>query len=142
MLSMPSVNFNQLYPELFPVISSHLPLAYHPLALLALAFTCHQIHEIVVPNLLYTSVCLVDILAASALNALNAQAQTITDKDIQKKANLFPSHYIQHLCINAPTKAPVSTTDNLINTLHKLIDVGRLWNLSSLMLHIINDWDG
>jgi hypothetical protein len=54
----------------------------------------------------------------------------------------MPCGQLGSVCIDAAIKAPISTTDHLLNALHKPIDVGRLWNLSSLTLHIRSGWGG
>ena len=144
MLSTPATYFNDLFPELFLVISYHLPLAYRPSTLLSLALTCRQICEIVIPHLLYKAVRLVDDQALLALKTLNAKAQAVTEEDIQQQGNPSPSHCIHHLCIDATLATPLATktSDHCLNALHKLIDIDGLPNLTSLTLHTRSHWDG
>jgi len=92
MLSTPLRSFNDLPPELLPIISGHLPLVYRPSTILSLALTCHRIYEIVAPFLLYNNVHLVDDLALSTLKAFNANAEVVTEEDILIRGNPSPSH--------------------------------------------------
>jgi hypothetical protein len=141
---MLSPYFNDLFPELFLVISNHLPLAYRPQTLLSLALTCRHIREIVIPHLLYRDVRLVNNQALHALKIWNAKAQAVTEEDIQKNGNPSPSHFIHHLCIDAALATPLATKspDHCLDALHRLIDVNGLRNLTSLTLHIRSRWDG
>lgn len=143
MASAPS--FTSLYPELFPIISAHLPLAYRPPTLLSLALTCHRLYEVVVPHLLYNDVRLVgEDQALATLNKLIAKAQLVNEEDIQKKGNPSLSHCIRRLCIDSSIKTPIRTPDHSINALQKLVDVDGLRHLSDLTLHISGEleWDG
>ena len=143
MLSTPLRSFNDLPPELLPIISGHLPLVYRPSTILSLALTCHRIYEIVAPFLLYNNVHLVDDLALSTLKAFNANAEVVTEEDILIRGNPSPSHCIHHLCIDSDISIPISATpDTWFHALHKLIDVDGLRNLSSLTLHIESDQSG
>jgi len=132
-----SVSFSELFPELFHVISDHLPLAYRPSTLLSLALTCHRLHEVVIPHLLYKDVRLVgEGQALPTLNTLIAKVELAKKEDIQKKGNLSPSHCIHHLCIDSSIKTPIRTPDHSINALRKLVDVDGLPYLSALTLHV------
>lgn len=71
------------------VISSHLPLAYCPLALLSFALTCTTL----VPHYLYNNIRLVGEQVESTLKACTAKAQAITAEHI----NWSPSHCVHRL---------------------------------------------
>jgi len=137
--AIPFLSELQAFPvELFHVISDHLPLAYRPSALLSLALTCHRLHEIVIPHLLYKDVRLVDRdQVLPTLNTLIATLELVNEEDIQK-----PSHCIHRLCIDASIETPIRTPDHFMNTLQKLVDVGGLCHLSVLTLHVDCEWDG
>ena len=140
---------HELPLDLFPVISSHLPLIYRPSTLLSLALTCHRLYEIVVPQLLYNAVRVEDEEEEQALQTLNmliAKAEpTMIEEDssIQKKLerNPSPSHYIHHLFIDTEiTEIPNPTSDHPISALQKLIDMDGLPHLSNLTLHINGEY--
>ena len=135
-LSTPAMSFKNLFPELFPVITNHLPLAHRPTTLLSLALTCHQIYRVIVPYLLYRDVRLAGDQSVSALTALNAKAQSVTKREAS------PSHCIRHLCINSVSKFGVFSPNSVLDILQNLIDADGLPNLSSLTLHISSDWNG
>ena len=134
------MSLSELFPELFHVISGHLPLVYRPSTLLSLALTCQRLHDIVIPHLLYVNVRLVgEDQASPTLNTLIAKVEN--EEDIQKKGNISPSHCIHHLCIESSTTTPIRTPDHYINTLQKLVDVDGLRHLSALTLHVNGGWD-
>ena len=139
-----TTSFSELYPELFPVISAHLPLIYRPSTLLSLALTCHRLHEIVVPHLLYNDVRLVgEDQALPTLTMLIAKAESVDEADIQTKGNPSPSHCIHRLCIDSTISIPIIHHQNhSINVLQKLIDLDGLRHLSDLTLHIDLELDG
>ncbi|KAF8963403.1 hypothetical protein BDZ97DRAFT_1661726 [Flammula alnicola] len=135
MSSASATSFSELFPELFPVIIGHLPLVYRPSTLLSLALTCHRLHDIVFPQLVYGHVRLVgEDQAISTLNALIAKAEL--------QGNPSPSHCIRHLCIDSSIKTPIRTPGYSVNALQKLIDVDGLRHLSALTLQVFGYWDG
>lgn len=135
-------SFSELSPELFPVIIEQLPLVYRPSTLLSLALTCHRMHHIVFPELVYDSVRLVgEDQALTTLNMLIAKAELVTEQDIQKQGNPSPSHCIHNLCLDSSIKTP-TRVPNSLGALHKLIDVDGLRHLSSLTLQVVGEWDG
>jgi hypothetical protein len=139
------MSFNELFPELFSVISGHLPLAYRPPTLFSLALTCHWIYDVIVPHLLYNDVRLIgnEAVVVSALTALT-EAKAVIEENTRnlKKKNTSPSHCIHHMCIDSVSTFGVSTPNNVLDILKNLIDMDGLPNLSSLTLHIRSDWDG
>ena len=137
-----AISFSELFPELFPIVASHLPLPYRPPTLLSLALTCHRLHEVVIPRLLYSDVRLVgENLAIQTLNTLIAKAERVDGVEIQKERNPSLNH-IHHLCIDSSIKTPIRTPAyHSINALQKLVDVDGLCRLSSLTLHVNCDWD-
>ncbi|KAF8954053.1 hypothetical protein BDZ97DRAFT_1928947 [Flammula alnicola] len=142
MSSASATSFSELFPELFPIIIGHLPLVYRPSTLLSLALTCHRLHDIVFPRLVYGHVRLVgEDQAVSTLNALIAKAELVTKEDIQKQGNPSPSHCIRHLCIDSSIKLPICTSGHSLNALQKLIDVDGLRHLSALTLQVFGKWD-
>jgi len=63
-----------------------------------LTLTCHSLHEVVIPHLLYKDVRLVgEDQALPTLNTLIAKVKLVNEEVIQKKGNPSPSHYIHHL---------------------------------------------
>ena len=135
------IPISELPFDLFPVISSHLPLIYRPSTLLSLALTCHRLYEVVVPYLLYNAVRVQgEEQALRTLNMLTAKAAPMNEEDIQKKRDPSPSHCIHHLCIDTLITIPILTSDHSINALRKLIDVDGLRHLSYLTLHINRGW--
>ena len=143
---MPSATatfFRELSPDLFPVIIGHLPLVYRPSALLSLALTCHHLHNVVFPRLVYADVRLVgEDQGLSTLNALIAKAELVTEEDIQKRGNPSPSHCIHNLCLDFLIKTQDLIPSHSINRLQKLIDIGGLRHLSTLTLQITGNWVG
>ena len=141
--SASATSFSDLFPELFLIISAHLPLVYRSSTLLSLALTCRCLHEVVIPHLLYNDVRLVgEDQALPTLNTLIAKAQLVNEEDIQKKENPSPSLFIHRLCIESSINTPIRTPDHSINALQKLVDVDGLRQLSDLTLHISEKWDG
>ena len=135
------MSLSELFPELFHVISGHLPLAYRPSTLLSLALTCQRLHDIVIPHLLYENVRLVgEDQALPTLNTLIAKLEN--EEDIQKKWNPSLSYCIHRLCIESSTTTPIRTPEYSINALQKLVDVDGLRHLSALTLHVDGGWDG
>ena len=132
-----TMSFSELYPELFSVISAHLPLIYRPSTLLSLALTCHRLHEIVIPHLLYNDMRLVgEDQALSTMTMLSAKAISVDEEDIQTKGNPSPSHCIHRLCIDSSISMPTNKNHNSFFVLEELIDLGGLPHLSDLTLHI------
>ncbi|KIM36822.1 hypothetical protein M413DRAFT_448946 [Hebeloma cylindrosporum] len=137
-----AASFRELPPELFPVIVEHLPFVYRPPILRSLALTCHRIHDIVFPELVYDTVRLVgEDQASTTLNTLIASAELVTAQDIQDKGNPSLSHCIRHLCLESSIKTPMRGLTSL-DALQKLIDVDGLQHLSSLTLQVHSEWDG
>ena len=139
------IPISELPFDLFPVISSHIPLIYRPSTLLSLALTCRHLYEVVVPRLLYDAVRVEDEDEEQALQTLNmliAKAEPMIEEDsIQKKRDPSPSHYIHHLFIDTSiTELPNPTSDHPISALQKLIDRDGLPHLSDLTLRINGDW--
>lgn len=135
-------SFVELSPELFPVIVEHVPLVYRPETLLALALTCHRIHEIVFPELVYDSVRLVgEDQALTILDDLISKAELVSQEDIQKRGNPSLSHCIHHLCLDSSIGTPIRSRSSL-DALRKLLEVNGLWHLMSLRLRVDANWDG
>lgn len=121
-----TMSFSELSPELFPVIIGHLPLVYRPSTLLSLALTCHHVHDVVFPELVYDSVQLVrEDQALTTLNMLITKAEVVTEEDIHNQGNPSPSHCIHHMCLDSSIKTPIDTPNSL-GALQKLIDVDGL----------------
>lgn len=136
MSSAPAIPFIELSPELYPVIIKQLPLLCRPSTLLSLALTCHRLHDIICPQLLYNDVRLVgEAQALPTLNALITKAELVTEEDIQKQGNPSLSHSIHHLCIESSIITPIRSPYS-INALQKLISLDGLRNLTALTLHI------
>src|ERR1700683_4603786 len=92
-------NLSMLAPELFPLISRHIPKSYRAANLLALALTCHRLCEVIIPHLLYCDVRLEgDTWTLAFLMRLRAAAELTTDHDVQM-GNLSLSHHIHSLYI-------------------------------------------
>ncbi|KIM36808.1 hypothetical protein M413DRAFT_31425 [Hebeloma cylindrosporum] len=137
-----AASFHELPPELFPVIVEHLPLVYRPPTLRSLALTCHRIHDIVFPQLVYSTVRLVgEDQASTTLNTLIASAELVTAQNIPNNGNPSLSHCIRHLCLESSIKTPIRGPNSL-DALQKLMDVGGLQYLSSLTLQVHPEWDG
>ena len=53
-----------LVPELFPLISSHLPHTDRSASLLTLAMACRRLHDIIITHLLYRAIRLESVVVA------------------------------------------------------------------------------
>jgi hypothetical protein len=138
-------NITSLAPELFLLVSRHIPRLYRPASLLTLALTCRRLHEVVIPRLLYHDVRLEGdaTWALSFLEPLRAAAELTSEKDVQL-GNIPLSHHIHSLCIRNYEYC-TEFAQIVLYELRLLIQCGGLRNLQSFTIHLRGDlhsWDG
>src|ERR1700683_2234679 len=128
-----------LLPELFPIISSHLPLYARPLTLLALALTNRRFKEIIIPRLLFQQVWLEgDKHILEVLRMLNTQAEAVNGR---RGSEIPVAHHVRRLSISAdiPKDAKWRIVD-IVSQLQALINIGGLHRLVSLAIHMTEGW--
>lgn len=131
-----------LLPEIFPIVASHLPLYTQPSTLLSLALTDHRLNEIVIPRLLYQKVWLEgEERALKVLRSLKAQAESTDKGRILQGSDIPIAHHVHRLCISSELSPEARENKvDTISELRELIEIGGLFNLVSLAIHMGEGW--
>jgi hypothetical protein len=132
----------ELLPEIFPIVSSHLPLYAHPSTLLSLALTDHRLKGIVIPRLLYQHLSLKgEKRTCQVLGMLKTHAEAISAQTVQQGGEIPLAHYVHRLCISTElSKEARASSADTISQLRALVDLGCLSNLVSLTIHLSDGW--
>ncbi|KAG6835358.1 hypothetical protein H0H93_002193 [Arthromyces matolae] len=129
------VTLNDVFPELFPVIFTHVPLPNRVPTLLSLALTSHHLHNVIIPHVLYNDVRLVG--EDQALPVLKRFLEAVKDASRNNnEGTIIPTQCVHHLCIDS---MQIGVPDTSLTQLQNLIDIDALTNLVSLTLHIEGD---
>ena len=130
-----------LAPEIFPLISKHIPRSYRASSLLATALACRRLCDNIIPHVLYRDVRLRgDQFALAFLVQLRAAAELTSENDVQM-GHIPLSHRIHFLCIDQDKDpADPESPNRALHELHMLILCGGLRNLESLTVHLQGEY--
>ena len=120
---------NDLIPEIYPIIATHLPLYVTPSTLLALALTNHHISEIALP-LVYSRVVLKNEWDATLV------LQKLVDNP-PVGLTIHELHIMSDLSVDTRNKNPPL---DMIRRVEDVILKGYLPLIHTLGLHLMNGW--
>jgi hypothetical protein len=129
-----------LPPELFHIISCHIPLYIRPSSLLALALADRRLKEIVIPRLLYQHVVLEgEKPTLQFLDMLKIQAIALTGATIKQEGKIPLAYHVRRLCISTDlsicTQLERTRTD-AVSQVRALVNLSALCHLVSLAFHV------
>ncbi|KAG6855981.1 hypothetical protein H0H87_008694 [Tephrocybe sp. NHM501043] len=134
MATIARVKFDELVPELFPVIFNHIPLSSRIPTILSVALASHLLHDAIIPHVLYRDVRLInEDRALHVLRRFISSTQACTGESQDKGNITTPTQYIRHICIE------LDGGDVPLKELQRLIDINGLPNLVVLTLNIKQD---
>ncbi|KAF9469598.1 hypothetical protein BDZ94DRAFT_1303296 [Collybia nuda] len=136
----PGTTLVTLFPEIFPIIASHLPFYVQSSTLLALGLTDRRLNKIIIPRLLYQKVFLKgEERTLRVLKAFKTEVHGIDKEKIsQLDANIIPiTYHIRRLSISSElSKEAQKSGVDALTELFNLIDICGLPNLVSLAIHM------
>lgn len=131
-----------LSPELFPLISDHLPRTYRSASLLTLAMACRRLRDVIIPHVLYREVWIEgETPSFEFFERLREEAALANGQDLgEEEGGCMPrSHHIHFLSLSLDSDVTPGGQHYALREALLLVQCGGLLNLESLNIRLSRD---